>query len=608
MNLVPLSEVCRIVNGGTPKSGVAEYWGGDVAWLTPAEMGKLSAPEIAETVRTISAAGLRNSSAKQVPVGSVIMSTRAPIGHLAIPLAPMAFNQGCRGLVPDERIDTRYLYYFLWFSREALNDLGTGTTFKELSTGALGSYKIPLPPLSEQRRIVAVLDEAFTAIGTATANIEKNLANARELFDRCLADVFETGDTDWIVEPLKANVRFIDYRGKTPPKRGSGVRLITAKNVKMGYIQRTPEEFILPAAYDSWMTRGFPQQGDVLFTTEAPLGNVAQLDTDERVVIGQRLITMQPKADRIDPSFLKYLLRSTPLQRSILRQATGATVSGIKAKLLKEIPISYPRSMSEQLEIVKRLDTLYALSQTLADQAKSKIAHLSVLKQSVLHRAFAGEQMKKETRSAVTANDNFATPEFAAQILAFAHSRHVGLGRATNFGHVKAQKTLHAVEAIGGLDLGRQPIRDAAGPNDFAHMRQAEDWARHQGFFEFVQRANGGYDFRQLQNYEKLLDDAQQKLEQAGATAKRAVELLVDMDSDFAEIVVTTHAAWNNLILDGATITDDTIVQAARDDWHRDKLRYEKSRFHDAIRFIRSSGIEPNGSAKRVGGQESLPL
>ena len=89
--------------------------------------------------------------------------------------------------------------------------------------------------------------------------------------------------TEWTTEELNENVVFIDYRGKTPPKVERGIRLITAKNVKMGIVHREPKEFIDSNVYDSWMTRGFPKKGNVLFTTEAPLGNVAQLDTDEVV-------------------------------------------------------------------------------------------------------------------------------------------------------------------------------------------------------------------------------------------------------------------------------------------------------------------------------------
>ncbi|MGH8128559.1 MAG: restriction endonuclease subunit S, partial [Gammaproteobacteria bacterium] len=164
---VALSDVARITNGGTPKSKVAKYWGGDVQWLTPKDMGQMDGREIDSTPRTISKEGLAKSSARLVPKHSVILSTRAPIGHLAINQVPMAFNQGCRGIVPDVKLDHIYLYYFLEANRRLLNDLGSGTTFKELSATNLKSIFIPLAPLDEQKRIVAVLDQAFAALDRA---------------------------------------------------------------------------------------------------------------------------------------------------------------------------------------------------------------------------------------------------------------------------------------------------------------------------------------------------------------------------------------------------------------------------------------------------------
>ena len=130
----------------------------------------------------------------------------------------------------------------------------------------------------------------------------------------------------WQSQQLGELCRFIDYRGKTPEKTASGLRLITAKNVKMGYLQETPMEFVAPESYESWMTRGIPKIGDVLFTTEAPLANVAQLDTDEKVVFAQRVIVLQPTANNLDRTFLKYLLLSDVAQNRILGQGTGATV------------------------------------------------------------------------------------------------------------------------------------------------------------------------------------------------------------------------------------------------------------------------------------------
>jgi type I restriction enzyme, S subunit len=162
----------------------------------------------------------------------------------------------------------------------------------------------------------------------------------------------------WQTKTLGDACRFIDYRGKTPEKTASGLRLITAKNVKMGYLQETPMEFVAPESYESWMTRGIPKMGDVLFTTEAPLANVAQLDTEEKVVFAQRIIVLQPSANNLDRTFLKYLLLSDVAQNRIHEQGTGATVQGIKASLLKTIPIEFP-PLPEQQRIVGLLDEAF---------------------------------------------------------------------------------------------------------------------------------------------------------------------------------------------------------------------------------------------------------
>ena len=107
-----IGEVCDVVNGSTPKTGVTAYWDGLHQWITPAEMGKRSTPYIAKTERAITDAGLQNSSARLLPPQSVILSSRAPIGHLVINTAPMATNQGCKGLVPRNGLDAKYLYHY----------------------------------------------------------------------------------------------------------------------------------------------------------------------------------------------------------------------------------------------------------------------------------------------------------------------------------------------------------------------------------------------------------------------------------------------------------------------------------------------------------------
>jgi len=274
---------------------------------------------------------------------------------------------------------------------ESINTTCTGARMPRADMNAVLEFNIPVPSEQEQRRIVTLLDEAFADIATAKANAEKNLQNARELFEEQLTSIFGTSHEDWIDATIDQHIRFIDYRGKTPVKTSEGLRLITAKNVKMGFLQTQPEEFVASETYDSWMTRGIPKQGDVLFTTEAPLANVAQLDTDEKVVFAQRIIIMQSDQQKLNPTFLKYLLLSPPIQQRIKDQGTGATVQGIKASLLKKIRISFPSNLHTQDRLVTMLDDFTAEIDRLEYIYRQKLTALDHLKKSLLHQAFSGQ-------------------------------------------------------------------------------------------------------------------------------------------------------------------------------------------------------------------------
>jgi len=171
--------------------------------------------------------------------------------------------------------------------------------------------------------------------------------------------------------------KFIDYRGKTPTKVETGVPLITAKNVRFGYINREPKEYVTPEEYIRWMTRGFPRVGDILFTTEAPLGNVAIIDIEERFALAQRVICLQLHMPGI-ASWLKNFMMSDSFQERLLLEATGMTATGIKASKLKEMPVPIP-PLEEQYRIVAKVDQVMALCDSLdqqIDAAATKQAEL----------------------------------------------------------------------------------------------------------------------------------------------------------------------------------------------------------------------------------------
>jgi type I restriction enzyme S subunit len=162
--------------------------------------------------------------------------------------------------------------------------------------------------------------------------------------------------SEWTTLPLEdCMAAIIDYRGKSPEKTTFGVPLITAKIVKGGRIEK-PEEFIAEEDFDEWMRRGMPEPGDVVMTTEAPLGEVAQLD-NRKVALAQRVITLRGKADILDNTFLKFLLQSIPVQDELRSRATGTTVLGIRQSELRKVPLTLP-TLPEQKAIARILGTL----------------------------------------------------------------------------------------------------------------------------------------------------------------------------------------------------------------------------------------------------------
>ncbi|WP_425323064.1 restriction endonuclease subunit S, partial [Escherichia coli] len=161
--------------------------------------------------------------------------------------------------------------------------------------------------------------------------------------------------------------KFIDYRGKTPHKKENGIRLITAKNIRKGCIDLNPEEFISEEDYISWMTRGFPKCGDILFTTEAPLGNAAIIDLDGKFALAQRSICFQWHTPEISPFMLIQIL-AIPFQSQLSDKSTGMTATGIKASKLKEIPVILP-PYQEQIRIVSKVQEFMSLCDQLEQQS-----------------------------------------------------------------------------------------------------------------------------------------------------------------------------------------------------------------------------------------------
>lgn len=282
--------------------------------------------------------------------------------------------------------------------RSKIEANASGTTRKRITRKKLEQFELPLPPLAEQKIIVEKLDTLLAQVETTKARLER----VPQILKRFRQSVLAAAVSGRLTEEWRGQLKFkastmtlgdaaifIDYRGKTPTKTTSGIPLITAKNIRPGFISREPREYIAEDNYETWMTRGTPRIGDVLVTTEAPMGNVANVDLDYRFALAQRAICLQFIED-VNPYYASIFMQARKFQKELEENSTGTTVQGIKAARLKKISIEYP-CLSEQTEIVRRVEQLFAHADTIEQQVNNALAKVNNLTQSILAKAFRGE-------------------------------------------------------------------------------------------------------------------------------------------------------------------------------------------------------------------------
>jgi type I restriction enzyme S subunit len=362
-----IRDICKkIASGGTPTASKSEYYNGYIPWLRTQEVDW---KDILDTEIKITELGYNNSSTKWIPKNCVIVAMYgATAAKVAINKIPLTTNQACCNLEIDERI-AEYKYVYYWLCKEYINlkSLGQGSQHN-INANIIKNYKLPVPPLEVQREIVRILDN-FTFL---TTELAAELAARQKQYEyyRDLLLTFKSNESTILNElELSGAIRwmklgelcdYVDYRGKTPKKVDQGIFLVTAKNVRMGFIDyEKSKEYISKDDYLEVMRRGLPKIGDLLITTEAPCGNVALVDRED-IALAQRIIKYRPKRENVNRNFLKHYLLSKEFQDVLQKNATGGIVKGIKGSKLHELNVPVPPLEVQQriVGILDRFDTL----------------------------------------------------------------------------------------------------------------------------------------------------------------------------------------------------------------------------------------------------------
>lgn len=273
------------------------------------------------------------------------------------------------GVTPkdNEFLSARFLYHYLNCKKDILLvPLMRGGANVSLTVDSLKRVKVPMPPIAIQYEISTILNE-FLQLNVA---LKAEYAARKKQYEYYSSKLLTFRDVPYC--SLESLCDIVDYRGKTPKKVDRGIFLVTAKNIRFGYIDyEKSQEYISEENYEEVMHRGHVQIGDILITTEAPCGNVALVDR-ENIALAQRVIKYRPKDERVDNVYLKYILMGEEFQRKLSAAATGGTVKGIKGSKLHRLTIPVP-PLNVQLSIVNILDRFDALCNDLSSGLPAEI-------------------------------------------------------------------------------------------------------------------------------------------------------------------------------------------------------------------------------------------
>ncbi|MFT4038725.1 MAG: restriction endonuclease subunit S [Thermomicrobiales bacterium] len=362
--------------GGTPDSGIESFYEqppDGIPWVNISDL--TAQPILKSTKKHISEAGRKSKNLRLVPAGAVLYSMYASLGTVSLLLVEACINQAILGIVPDERlIRPEWLYFWLSHLRPNVTCLASSSTQANLNAAKVRSLPVLVPPLHEQdealqflksaelgfarlirnkRRLIALLNEEKQAViqQSVTRGLDPD-APLKPSGVEWLGDI----PAHWATVPLLRCISELsDYRGATPEKVDSGIQLVTAKNVRSGWIDyQVSQEFVRSEDYQTIMRRGRPNIGDLLLTMEAPLGNVALVDRTD-IALAQRVVRFGLRPSSLVPQFALYATLARYFQDQLHMRATGSTALGIKASKLAQLQVFLP-PIEEQEEVATYLD------------------------------------------------------------------------------------------------------------------------------------------------------------------------------------------------------------------------------------------------------------
>ena len=608
-----LGEICKIELGKTPYRGNPSFWDENRStnnvWLSIADLLNCDGLIVSDSKEYLSNKGAKNS--KIVKSGTLLVSFKLTIGRLAFAGKDLFTNEAIAALTiyyEDEILKNYLFYYFTFFDWDKTTDGEAKIKGKTLNKEKLRKILISIPPLQTQQRVISILDEDYKLINQAKANIERNLQNAKELFQSELNSIFTNKGDGWVEKRLS---EVFEMKPQKKEARDSLTETDLVTFLPMEDLGIETKK-ICPTKVRTLKEVGgsytYFANNDVLLAKITPCFENGKIGIADNLVNGigfgsSEYIVFRSKRE-VNPEFLYYFL-----SRKLFREQGKALMTGavghkrVSKDWIDNHILTFPKSMVEQSKIIGQLDALSLKTKNLEEKYQQKLSQLEVLKKSILQKAFSGElklnasKPKESNRSINIAN--ITTTDLHAGIIALSIKQHEEADTIHTFHHVKSEKIVHLIESHLQINLDRNPIKGAAGPNDHQITKKIESRARKAGFF-YVEKVGDVINYRKGSQFNKIVDKTVAALGNLTNAVLDLIDLMAPLTTQQAEIVATVYAGWNNLLLEGIAISNELIVTEARENWHVNKLNIPRDKFFSAIDWMKEKNLVPKGNGKKV--------
>lgn len=396
---VRLGDITKIVGGGTPSSSVKEYYeDGDIAWISPSDLSNYSEKYISYGAKNITKLGLEKSSAQLMPKGTVLLSSRAPIGYVVIAKIALSTNQGFKNFLPSLSYLPDYLYWYLKGNTEILKRYASGTTFLELSAKKASLIKFPLAPIEEQKRLVQIIEKYFYRLD----KIQEILESVPSSVEKRKAAIFHKAFTGELTAKWREehNVLKSSWKKKilgdvlkpmlSKKPEGFTFRYIDIDSIDNKRQEVKEPKVILTSKAPSRASRQV-EEGDIIFSMVRPyLKNIALIDSLLADCIVSTGFYVCKCKDLIYSKYLYYLLCSDDAINYFMQFMKGDNSPSIRKDEFLTLPIFIPE-LIEQKKIVDVLESFLKKEEVIFRKTQEMLKLIKLTRQSILSKAFRGE-------------------------------------------------------------------------------------------------------------------------------------------------------------------------------------------------------------------------